>query len=114
MVHPLIMGLCSPAYWAQLKGSKGFEQIETDQDVLELLKLSHRIRYKHDQNTDETYAVIMSVKNLFYFYQKPETPNDEYLKEFKARVESINNFDACILRKFPCLVKKNLKKYKKN
>ena len=78
------------------------------------LETSHSICYKHDQNTDETYAVIMSVKYLFYFYQKTETQNDEYLKEFKARVESINNFDACILRKLPCLVKKKLKKIQKN
>ena len=42
--------------------------------------------------------MVMSLKNLFYFYQKPETLNDEYLKEFKAHVESIDDFDACTLR----------------
>ena len=52
----------------------------------------------------------MSVKNLFYFYQKPETTNDEYLKEFNAWVESIDDFDAYTLGKFPCLVKKKLEK----
>ena len=56
------------------------------------------------------YAVVTSLKSLFFFYQKPGTTNDEYLKEFKACIESIEDFDACTLGKFPCLVKKKLAK----
>ena len=44
------------------------------------------------KNTDETYAVIMPLKNLLYFYQK---------LEFKTYVESIHDFDAYTLRKIP-------------
>ena len=83
-VYPLIMGQCSPALWAQLDELKGFENIKTDKDVVELLKVILSICCRHDQNTDETFAVMMSAKNLFYFCQKSETTYDEYLKEFKA------------------------------
>ena len=54
------------------------------------------------------------MKSLFYFYQNPDTSNDEYLKEFKAREESLDHFDACTLGKFPCLVKKNSANYTTN
>ena len=53
--------------------------------------------------------MFMSLKNLLHFYQKPEMTNNEYLK-FKASVELIHDFDACILEKFPCLIKKKLEK----
>ena len=38
----------------------------------------------------------------------PDTTNDEYLKEFKAWVDSMDDYYACILGKFPCLMKNKL------
>ena len=60
----------------------------------------------HGQNNEKTCAVMTFLKNLLYLYQKPVATNNKYLKEFKARLESIDNYNACILGKFPCLVKK--------
>ena len=68
------------------------------------------ITCRHNQNTDETYTVVQSLKSLIYFYQQLDVTNDEYLKELKAGIESIDDFDACTLQKFPCLVKKKLDK----
>ena len=48
---------------------------------------------------------MTSLKNLLYFYQKPEAINDKYPKEFELWVKSTEDFDACILGKFPYLVK---------
>ena len=110
MAYPLVLGQCSPALWAHLKGTKGYENIELDQDMVEILQLIRGLCCRHDHNNDETCAVVMSLKNLFYYYQKPETTNYNYLKEFEARVESADDFDACVLGKFPCLVKKKLLK----
>ena len=109
-VYPLVLGQCSPALRAQLEGTKGFEKINADQDVVELLQMIRDISCRHDQNTDKTYAIVQSLKSLKYFYQRPHVANNEYLKEFKACVETIKDFDACTLGKFQCLVKKKLEK----
>ena len=45
---------CSPVLMAQLEGMKGYESINTDQDVVEVLKLIQILCCRHDQNTDQT------------------------------------------------------------
>ena len=58
--------------------------------------------------------MISLLKDLMCLYQKPEASNNEYLKKFKAQVESMSDYRACMLGKFPCLVKdEKLQKYKK-
>ena len=37
--YPLVMGKLSPALWAQLEGSKGYEKINDAQVMVDLLKL---------------------------------------------------------------------------
>ena len=86
---------------------KGYEQITSDQDVVEKLQMIRGLCCRHDHSNNETYLVVTSLKNLVYYYQKPEATNGKQLKEFKARVESADDFDACILGKFLCLVKKH-------
>ena len=78
--------------------------------MVELLKVIWALCCRHHQNNDETYAVVTSLKNLLYFDQKPDVTNDEYLKKFKAQVESAEDFDTCVLGKIPCLIKKKLEK----
>ena len=94
----------------QLEGSLGYEKIKSYHDVFNLLWLIQSICCWHDQNADKTYAMEQSIKGLFYFYQKLDTSNAEYLKEYKAQVESLDDFESCTLGKFPCLVKKKLSK----
>ena len=113
-MYPLILGPCLPALRAQLEGTKGYETIDKELDLIELLKLIRGLYCCHDLNNDKTYAVISSLKNLLYLYQKPEDTNNEYLKELKARVESMDDYRACMLRKFPCLIEdKMMKKFNK-
>ena len=88
MVYPLILGQYSPALRAQLEGIKGYETINKKQDLIELLKFVRGLCCCHDLNNDKNYAVILSLKNLLYLYQKPEETNDEYLKDFKARMDA--------------------------
>ena len=78
--------------------------------MVELLWFIRGICCRHDKNTDETYIIFQSLKSLIYFYQQPNATNNDYLKEFKACIESIKDFDSCTLRKFSCLVKKKLDK----
>ena len=77
---------CSPTLRAQLEGTRDYETVNSNQYVVELLKLIGGLCCIHDQNNNETYTVVSLFKALFYFYQKPDMTNDEYLKEFKAWV----------------------------
>ena len=113
-VYPLILGQCLPTLGAQLEGTKSYKKINKEQDLIELLKLIRGLHCCHDLNNDKTYAIFSLLKNLFYVYQKLVEPNDEYLKEFKARVESMDDYKVCVLGKFPCLVEdKVIEKFNK-
>ena len=52
-------------------------------------------------------------KKLLYFFQMSDVINNEYLKEYVARVESMDDYDTFILGKFPCLMEKMKELYKK-
>ena len=98
-----------------MEGSKGYEKINKEQDLVKILKLTMGLHCCHDLNNDKTYAMILSLKNLFYLYQKPDVSNDEYLKVFKTRVVSMDNYQDSVLGQFSCLVKdKMLEKYDKS
>ena len=64
--------------------------------MVESLKLIRGFCYKHDQNNYQTYAVVSSLNYLLYYCEKPDVTNDEYLKEFKESMESMDDFDACM------------------
>ena len=66
--------------------------------------------FMHYQKNDEIYATVTSLKVLLYFFQRPDMINDKYPKESKARVESMNDYNACFLRKFPWLIKTKMEK----
>ena len=59
---------------------------------------------QHDENNDETYVVMTTLKTLIYFYKKSDVTNDEHMKEFKARVKSMDDFNWCIVGGFPFLI----------
>ena len=65
------------------------------------MKMIQSLSCRHDQSNDENYAVVRSLKGMLYFYQRPKMTNDEYLKDFKRRVELFEDNNACILGKFP-------------
>ena len=92
---------------------KGLQYSELDQDVVELLKLLWGLGCRHDQNNKKTYAEVSSLKNLLYPYHKSDLTNNEYLKEFNARVESIDYFNTFILGKRPFLMKECYKNMRK-
>ena len=48
--------------------------------------------------------------HFFIFIKKLEIVNDKYLKQFKVRVESMGDYNTCVLGKFPCLMGTKLKK----
>ena len=77
IAYPVVVGQCSPALRAQLEGTRGYKIVNSNQDMVQLLKLINGLCCQHDQNNNKTYAVVSSLKALFYFYQKSDMTNDE-------------------------------------
>ena len=50
-----------------------------------------------------------SLRLLFINFQKSDVSNDDYLKEFQARVATIDNYNANILDLIPCLLEDEVK-----
>ena len=52
---------------------------------------------------------MISLRVLFTNFQKSEVSNDDYLKEFQARVATLDDYNAIILDLIPCLLKDEVK-----
>ena len=89
---------------------KGYELVNINHDVVEVLKMIRSLCCRHSQSNNEIYAEVTSRKSLLFIYQKPEVANNEYLKDLKARVELIDNHKAYNMGKFPCLFQTKMKK----
>ena len=85
-VFLIILDQCLPSLRSQLEGAKTFEETKEKNDIVELLKLIRDFCCKHHQNNDKFYAFFNSIRALFINFQKNDQINDEYLKEFQARL----------------------------
>jgi hypothetical protein len=63
---------CSPTLKNDLKASKKFAAIHSNQNVIALLKLVQSLCYSYDAKTQGVMATVASHKHLFMHYQKME------------------------------------------
>ena len=62
-----------------------------------------------DLLNDEYMSIIGALKNLFFFYQKPEQSNSDFHEDFMALVEVIKEYrGGGLLTHFPNMMKKEL------
>ena len=62
----------------------------------------------HDQNNDRFYAVFNNLRALFINFQKNDQTNNEYPKEFQARMATMDNYDANIVNLVPFLFEETM------
>ena len=74
------------------------------------MKLIRGFCCKHNQNNDKFYAVFNSIGALFINFQKNDQTIDKYLKEFQARMATLDDYDANIVGLVPCLIEETVKK----
>ena len=108
-VFPIVVGQCSPSLRSQLEGTPNFLEIYKKNNIVWLLKIIRGFCCNHDQNNDNVCAVMNSLRLLFINFQKSDVSNDDYLKEFQARVATIDNYNANILDLIPCLLEDEVK-----
>ena len=105
----LIYDQCSPELKNKLKGTSGYDSAKLSNDIIKLLTIIRGYCCQFDTLNDEYMSIVKSLKNLFYFFQKPDQTNSEFHEDFMALVEVIEEYGGTgSLTHFPNMIKKEL------
>ncbi len=88
----LIYGQCSPDLKNKLEGTSGYDNAKADNDVVNFLTMIRGYYCQFDTLNDKYMSIVMSLKNLFYFFQTVEQSNSEFYGNFMALVEVIEEY----------------------
>jgi hypothetical protein len=105
----LIYDQCTPELKNKLNGTNGFGKAKEDNNVVKLLIMIRSYCCQFDSLNDEYMSIVGALKNLFFFYQKPEQSNSDFHEDFMALVEVIEEYGGGgSLTYFPLMIKKEL------
>ena len=105
----LIYDQCSPELKNKLKGAIGYEACKKGNDVVALLTMIRGYCCQFDTLSNEYVLIVGAIKNLMYFFQKPNQSNSDYHEDFMAMVEVIEDYGgAGSLSHFPKMIQKEL------
>jgi len=85
----LIYDQCSPELKNKLEGTSGYDAAKSSNDIIKLLMIIRGYCCQFDTLNDEYMSIVKPLKNLFYFFQKPEQRNSEFHEDFMVLVEVI-------------------------
>ena len=77
---------------SKLEGIEGYEQVESYQDGIFLLKVIKKIMVGVEESLQQTMAIVIAKRTLYTFFQKIVTSNDNYKSHFDAYVRVL---EAC-------------------
>ncbi|KAL7470808.1 hypothetical protein ACHAXS_011072 [Conticribra weissflogii] len=107
--YALIYGSqCSPALRTRLQGTDGWKTIEHERDAIQLLLAIRGICCKVNDAAQASYSLVQLKKRLYFFIQKWDQSNDQYLKEFEALSNAVITFGGSFGTK-PMMLKAILK-----
>jgi len=87
----------------------GYDSAKSSNDIIKLLTIIRGYCCQFDTLNDEYMSIVKSLKNLFYFFQKPDQKNSEFHEDFMALVEVIEEYGGTgSLTHFPNMIKKEL------
>jgi len=102
----LIWNQCSHELRTKLEGTSGFTASKSNNDVVSLLGMIRAYCCQFDALNDQYVAIVGAMKNLLYFFQKPNQTNSDYHEDFLAMVEVIEQYGgAGSLTHFPNMLK---------
>ena len=100
---------CSPELKNKLEGTNGYDNVKSSNDIIKLLTMIRGYCCQFDTLNDEYMSIVKSLKNLFYFFQKPDQTNSEFHEDFMVLVEVIEEYGGTgSLIHFPNMIKKEL------
>ena len=86
-VFPLVLGQCSRTIRDRLEASPDWNNINTNSDVLELLKLIQKSMYTKATNRHPTHALYEADNALAKFRQGDDMSNSDFLEKFKSLID---------------------------
>jgi len=105
----LIYDQCSPELKNKLEGATGYEACKNTNNVVALLTMIRGYCCQFDTLNNEFMSIVGAMKNLMYFFQKPNQSNSDYHEDFMAMVEVIEDYGgAGSLSHFPKMIQKEL------
>ena len=92
----VVLGQCSKMMKTKLIGNEGYEDVETDGDVAELLKMIRTI--SREMNANElVYDALDEAKRKYYLYrQAPDEDNEQHTRTFKENVEVVEHLKGSL------------------
>ena len=105
----LIYDQCSPELKNKLEGTSGYDSAKLSNNIINLLMIIRWYCCQFDTLNDEYMLIVRSLKNFFYFFQKPDQMNSEFHEDFMALVKVIEEYGGTgSLTHFPNMIKKEL------
>jgi hypothetical protein len=86
-VFPLVLGQCSGTIHDCLEASLDWNTINTNSDMLELLKLIQKSMYTKSTNHHLTHALYKAEAALIKFCQGNDMSNSDFLEKFKSLLD---------------------------
>ena len=82
----ILVEKCLKAMGLKLEGTKGYEQVEADEDVIALIKLIEKIMVGVEESLQQTMVIVMEERTLHTFFQNMGKSNNNYKIQFGAYV----------------------------
>ena len=86
----LVLSHCPRALEHQLKNSTKWDETESNQDVVALLKMIRDITHNKKERKESVMTIVESDLELYTIAQDPGETLDEYYKVFVAQVDTID------------------------
>ena len=93
-IFHVILGQCSPKLVGQLEQLEGFNDADRDHDSIWLLKQALLLSGGGTVLGFEPYARMQAIRDLFYYKQAKHQPLDEFMNEFKAKMQTIKTLNG--------------------
>ena len=81
--YNLLLQQLTPELEEELKGKESYDTIETDQDRVDLEKLTHSIWHIQDDEKQDAMVVMETNKQFYLTYHRPYQFNTDYPEAFK-------------------------------
>jgi hypothetical protein len=105
----LIYDKCSAELKNKLKGTQGYDTAKSGNSVAKLLRMICGYCCQFDLLSNKYMAILATIKNLFYFFQKTEQSNADYHKDFMAMLKVIEEYGGVgSTTHFPNMLKQEL------
>ena len=98
-----VLGQCSPALTAELKGHKEFKEKKSERDLIWLLTKLKLLTSGLSKNTNLYAGMFKLLKAFYTVKQKDEESLEDYHKRFEALASTIKASDGKIAN-HPCLI----------